>query len=161
LSLIPQSSKFSVSHASGLTEALGALPSIVEATGREAYEREMDEATATAILREAIKGRPSQVVDKSRLRYVLYRSGPSREVLKWTLKLLPRHPDHIDAFAAFLQNYASSARIMRHLTVMLKAGVLYDYVHGELWLIAARIGRPSELTTLLRAARAQGERKHL
>ena len=102
LSLIPQSSKFSVSRASTLNEALGALPSIVESTGREAYEPEMDEVTATAILREAIKGRPARVQDKSRLRYVLYRCGRCNEVLKWTLKLLPRHPEHIDAFAAFL-----------------------------------------------------------
>jgi hypothetical protein len=161
LSLIPQSSKFNVSHASSLTEALGSLPSIVESTGREAYEQEMGEATAVGILRDAIKGRPARVKDKSRLRYVLYRSGRSREVLKWTLRLLPHHAEHIDAFAAFLQNYASSSRIMRHVTAMLEAGVLYDYVQGELWMIAARIGRPAELARLLLTARARAAHKHL
>jgi len=161
LSLIPQSAKFSISRASNLTEALGALPSIVESTGPEAYEQGMDEATATTILRDAIKGRPARVVDKSRLRYVLYRSGPCPEVLRWTLKLMPRHPEHIDAFAAFLQNYAWSARIMRHITAMLQDGGLYDYVQGELWLIAARIGQPPELVKLLHAAKMQAARKHL
>jgi retron-type reverse transcriptase len=161
LSLIPQSSKFSVARASNLTEALGALPSIVESTGPDAYEQTMDEETATTILRDAIRGRPARVVDKSRLRYVLYRSGPSSKVLRWTLRLMPRHPEHIDAFAAYLQNYAWSNRIMGHVTAMLEDGVLYDYVQGELWLIAARIGRPQELAKLLHIAKAQAGRKHL
>jgi hypothetical protein len=82
-------------------------------------------------------------------------------VLKWTLRLMPRHPEHIDAFAAFLQNYAWSARIMRHVTAMLQDGVLYDYVQGELWLIAARMGRPLELFKLLHPAKAQSARKPL
>ena len=68
---------------------------------------------------------------------------------------MPRHPEHIDAFAAFLQNYALSARIMRHITATLQDGVLYDYVQGELWLIAARIGRTSELVKLLDTAKVQ------
>ncbi len=161
LSLIPQSSKFSVSRASDLTQALGTLPSIVESTAPEAYEQGMDEDTATTILRDAVKGRPARVVDKTRLRYVLYRSGPCAKVLTWTLRLMPRHPEHIDAFAAFLQNYAWSGRIMRHVTAMLLDGVVYDYVQGELWLIAARIGRPVELKKLLSAAKAQAARKQL
>jgi len=141
LSLIPQSSKFSVTRATSLNEALGTLPSIAESTGREADEGELDEASAISILRDAIAGRPARVIDKSRLRYVLYRSGPSQAVLGLTLKMLPYHPEHIDAFAAFLQNYEKSGRIMRHIRAMLEEGVLYDYVQGEIWLIAARIGR--------------------
>ncbi len=141
LSLIPQSSKFSVSYAETLTEALGTLPSIAESTGREGDESQLNEASAIRILRDAIARRPARVVDKTRLRYVLYRSGPSTEVLGVTLKLLPRHPEHIDAFAAFFHNYAKSSRIMRHITALLQGGVLYDYVQGELWLIVARIGQ--------------------
>jgi hypothetical protein len=161
LSLIPQGSKFSVIRATSLKEALGALPSIAESTGREADEDELDEASAIRILRDAIAGRPARVIDKSRLRYVLYRSGPSLAMLRLTLKLLPRHPEHIDAFAAFLQNYGKSSRIMRHIRAMLDAGVLYDYVQGELWLIAARVGRPEELRELLPVARSQSFRRNL
>ena len=62
LSLIPQSSKFSVSHAETLTEALGALPSIAESTGREGDEGELNEASAISILCDAIAGRPARVV---------------------------------------------------------------------------------------------------
>ena len=63
---IPQSSKFNVVHATTLNEALGTLPSIAESTGREADEGELDETYAVEILREAIKGRPPRVEDKSR-----------------------------------------------------------------------------------------------
>jgi hypothetical protein len=161
LSLIPQSSKFSVRRASSLQEALGALPSIGESTEREGDEGELDEASAMAILRDATAGRPERVKDKTRLRYVLYRSAPSSKLLGVILRLLPRHPEHIDAFAAFLQNYAKSSRIMRHLTALLQGGVLYNYVQGELWLIVARIGRPEELRNLLPTARVRSARRHL
>jgi hypothetical protein len=161
LSLIPQSSKFSVSHASSLTEALGQLPSIAESTGRENYEPEMDRETATKILHDAVKGRPARVKDKTRLRYVLYRSGPCSQVLRWALRLLPVHPEHIDAFAAFLENYNSSARIMRQISTMLQEGVLYDYVEGELWLIAARMGRLEELAELVPTAAARGAHRNI
>lgn len=144
-----------------LNEALGTLPSIAESTDREPDEGELDEASALTILNDAIDGRPAHVVDKSRLRYVLYRSGRSQAVLGLTLKLLPRHPEHIDAFATFLQNYEKSSRIMRHIKAMLQGGVLYDYVQGELWLIAARIGRPEELRELLPSARSQSLCKKL
>ncbi len=160
-SLIPQSSKFVVSHANSLAEALGTLPSIVESTGRELDEEPLGELNAVSIFRSALSGRPSRVTDKSRLRYVLYRSGPSRKILSLTLKMLPHHPEHIDAFSAFFQNYAKSPAIMRSIKAQLQAGVLYDYVQGELWLIASTIGSVHDLQKLLPIARVQARRQHL
>ncbi len=158
-SLIPQSSKFDVVHATTLNEALGTLPSIAESTGREADEGELDETSAIEILRDAIKGRPPRVEDKSRLRYVLYRAGPSKRVLKTALNLLPRHPEHIDALAAYLQNYSRSRPIKRLVWDMLNSDLLYDHVEAELWMIAARMGTPQELRQLLPRARSQAGRR--
>jgi hypothetical protein len=158
-SLIPQSSKFDVLRATNLNEALGSLPSIAESTGREADEGELDEAFAVGILHDAIKGRPAKVVDKSRLRYVLYRCGPSRSVLKTTLDLLPRYPEHIDAFVAYLQNYSRSRLIVRLIWGMLNSEILYDYVEAELWMIASRIGTAQELRELVSRAQAQAKRR--
>jgi hypothetical protein len=121
----------------------------------------MGEDAALKIFGGAIGGRPLRVIDKSRLRFVLYRSGPSRTILSKALKLLPTHPEHIDAFAAFFQNYAKSRLIVRHVTSMLKKGVLHDYVQGELWLIASRQARPDELQALLPIAIAQAKRDKL
>jgi hypothetical protein len=142
-SLIPQGSKFKVSYAKDVTEALGALPSIAESTGRDPDETDMDEDMALKIFGDAIGGRPLRVIDKSRLRFVLYRSGPSRSILNKALKLLPAHPEHIDAFAAFFENYSKSRRIVRYITSMLGKGVLHDYVQGELWLIVSRQASPT------------------
>ena len=65
-------------------------------------------------------------------------------------------PEHIDAFAAFLQNPLQLVGA-HHAACHSNApeGVLYDYVQGELWLIAARIGRPAELGELLPTARGR------
>jgi hypothetical protein len=160
-SLIPQGSKFKVSYAKDVTEALGTLPSIAESAAQDPDETVMDEDSALKILGDAIGGRPLRVIDKSRLRFVLYRSGPSRTILNKALKLLPMHPEHIDAVAAFFQNYSKSRLIVRHVTSMLNKGVLHDYVQGELWLIASRQARPDELQALLPVAIAQAKRDKL
>ncbi len=160
-SLIPQGSKFKVSYAKDVTEALGTLPSIAESTGRDPDETDMDEAVALKIFGAAVGGRPLRVTDKSRLRFVLYRSGASRTILNKVLKLLPAHPEHIDAFAAFFRNYSKSRLVVRHITAMLKKGVLHDYVQGELWLIASRQARPRELQVLLPVAIAQAKHANL
>jgi hypothetical protein len=160
-SLIPQGSKFKVSYAKDITEALGTLPSIAESTGRDPDEIDIDEDVALKILGDAIGGRPLRVIDKSRLRFVLYRSGPSRPILNKALKLLQTHPEHIDAFAAFFQNYSKSRLIVRHITTTLKNGVLHDYVQGELWLIVLGQARPDELRVLLPVAIAQAKRGRL
>lgn len=160
-SLIPQGSKFKVSYAKDVTEALGTLPSIAESTGREPDEVDMDEDLAVEIFGQAVRGRPLRVVDKSRLRFVLHRSGPSRTILNKVLKLLPEYPEHIDAFAAFFKNYSKSRPIVRKVTDMLSKGVIHDYVQGELWLVASRHAKTNELRALLPVAIAQARRGKL
>ena len=160
-SLIPQSSKFSVMYAATLADALGTLPSIAESTGRTDDEADLDDDSAVAVFNDAVGGRPLRVKDKSRLRFVLYRAGASQKILATTLKLLPSHPEHIDAFAAYFQNYSRSRPIMTKVQAMLTQGVLYDYVEGELWLLAARLGKPSDLTALLPIARRRVRAGHL
>ena len=157
-SLIPQESKFKVSYAKDVTGALGTLPSIAESAAQDPDLTNMNEAAALKIFGDATGGRPLRVIDKSRLRFVLYRSGPSRTILNKALKLLPMYSEHIDAFSAFFQNYSKSRLIVRHITSMLKKGVLHDYVQGELWLIASRQARPDELQVLLPIAISQAKR---
>lgn len=148
-SLIPQSSKFIVKQAKSLEDALGTLPSIVESASRGYDEPDLDSLDAEQIMRAALKGRPLKVVDRARLRYVLYRAAPANKLLRRTLDLLPRHPEHIDAFMAYLSNYSHSNFIMDRVRAILRAGVLYDYVEGELWQLTAAIGKPSDLRRLI------------
>ncbi len=158
-SLIPQSSKFSVCKATTLEEALGSLPSIAESTGRDTNELEISKAEAELTMRAALTGRPLRVKDKTRLRYVLYRAGPSPKILGWALGLVPRHPEHIDAFVAFFSKYSKSRLIVDNMKALLTEGVFYDYVQGELWLVATRLGTPHDLRSLLPIARRESRRR--
>jgi hypothetical protein len=159
-SLIPQSSKFTVRRARTLEDALGTLPSIAESTGADEDEPELSRLEAEGIMRAALKGRPLRVVDKARLRYVLYRATPCPKLLRWTLDLLPRHPEHIDAFVAYLSKYSHSNFIMDRITSLLRARGPYDYVQGELWQIATGIGKRSDLRKLMPSARRAARQKH-
>ena len=96
-------------------------------------------------MREALKGKPLKVVDKTRLRYVLYRAAPTNKLLRRVLDLLPRHPEHIDAFMAYLSNYSHSNFIMDRARSILREGVLYEYVEGELWRLVSSIGKTNDL----------------
>jgi len=157
-SLIPQSSKFMVKRANSLEDALGTLPSIVESANRDGDEPELDEYDAEKIMQEALKGKPLKVIDKTRLRYVLYRATPTNRILRRTLDLLPRHPEHIDAFMAYLSNYSHSNFIMERVRKILKEGVLYDYVEGELWQLTASIGKLRDLKSLMGLFRKQSKK---
>ena len=156
-SLIPQSSKFSICHATTLEKALGSLPSIAESTGRDANEPEISRAEAERTMRAALTGRPFRAKDKARLRYVLYRAGPSPKILRWALDLLPNHPEHIDAFVAYFSNYSRSKLILRRVKALLTEGIFYDYVQGELWQVAARLSTRSDLLNLLPIARRESK----
>ena len=158
-SLIPQSSKFTVRKAFTLEDALGSLPSIAESATADEDEPELTRSDAEQTMRAALKGKPLKVVDKTRLRYVLYRASPSPKMFRWTLDLLPRHPEHIDAFVAYLSRYSYSNSIMSRVTALLKDPGPYDYVQGELWLIASAIGKRFDQRRLLMAANRASRQK--
>ena len=152
--LIPQSKKFSIHELKSPQEAMGALPSIAPTDGRDNAEPLMTADKARNILAGAIaRRRPQEIGDKSHFRYVMYRAPKDTEILKLVLRLLPRHPEHIDAFAAYFGNYSKSIRIVRAALNYLDSGVPYSYVRGELWHVIARIARTDELRLGLTLAR--------
>ncbi len=151
-----------VEHAKTLEDALGTLPSIVESTSPGEDEPTLDTSEAERIMKDALHGRPLKVIDKTRLRYVMYRASPAPQLLKWSLDLLPRHPEHIDAFMTYLSQYTHSNFIVDRIHEMLRKGVLYEYVEGELWRLAASLGKPRDLRQLMRIFKRQSkiEGKH-
>ena len=151
--LIPQSSKFAVRELNSADEAMGSLPSIAPSDGKDAAEKVMGAAEARNILTSAIGGRPQRVRNKSRFRYVMYRAAEDTQILDTVLKLLPRHPEHIDAFVAYFSSYGRSLRIARAAIDYLESGVPYSYVRGELWHIVARLGGSAEMRRALPLAR--------
>lgn len=135
--LMPHGDKFAIKEATSVKDALGSLPSIRN-EGDSLFP--LQAKKAERLFKGAIEGKPQRIAEKSRARFVLYRAEESKKLLDWTLRLLPRHPEHIDAFVAFLSNYEKSKRIENALMRLIREGIPYEYVRGELWLILSNIG---------------------
>ena len=85
----------------------------------------------------AIGGKPYRVTDKTRLRYVLYRCTASTPISSsWCYALLPHHPEHADAFFAYLGHFESRKPIERLCLAIVEP---YPYVRGEAWVSSAPI----------------------
>ena len=152
--LIPQSAKFDVRELGTAEDAMGALPSIPPADGSGSREPFMDATEARKLLGASIGNRPLKVTDKARFRYVMYRAPADTEVLNRVLLLLPRHPEHIDAFVAYLNNFSRRPRIARAALDYLAADPPYSYVRGELWHVVARLADRAEFQNGLELARS-------
>ncbi len=138
--LIPQGKKFALLEARSVEEAIGQMPSIAPPDSPEDERTSaMSALEAEALIRKALSGRPRTVRDKTSLRYALYRAPRSRRILGIVLRLLPRYPEHIDAFVAFLSIYTKSRAVERTAQQLLFSGSPYDYVRAELWLLLSRL----------------------
>lgn len=102
--LIPQTGKFAIKRAHNLQEALGMLPSITDPQHESGSER-ISKRRAQRIFLSALGGKPYRVIDKTRLRYTLYRANPDTRLLRLVLLLIPRHPEHADVFFTYLNRF--------------------------------------------------------
>lgn len=143
--LIPQAGKFAITRAQSVREAMGMLPSISDPQ-HESSGRTCDRAQAKRLFFSAIGGKPYRVTDKTRLRYILYRAEPDSAILRLVLRLIPRHPEHADAFFAYLGRFGYRKPIER-LCLNLLARNPYPYVRGEAWHVLARYQRDRRFRT--------------
>jgi len=150
--LIPQGEKRAIKEAKSLEEAMGILPSIAPSEDNSSNKTYFLPAKdAIRLLRKGLSGKPRRIVDKSRVRYVLFNAEPSPEILKYCVKLLPHYPEHIDAFIYYFGHYKRALRIIKICKSNLKKSP-YEYVQGELWHILARMLKMSEMKPLIRKA---------
>jgi hypothetical protein len=91
------------------------------------------------------------IADKTRARYVLYRAEPSSRLLAHILRLLPRQPEHVDAFVYYLGNYRKSKRIVEACRESLQT-TPYEYVQGEMWHLLAQMMSPNQMRELIEEA---------
>ena len=157
--LIPQSSKFEVRRIRSSKEAMGSLPSIPPTDSRGRAEPSMSVNTANRIVATSLGGRPKKIIDKSRFRYVMYRAPADTQLLRTVCKLLPRHPEHIDAFTAYFGNFTKRRSIAREALKYLESGVPYTYVRGELWHVVARLAERKELQRGLPMAKVDAKER--
>ena len=144
--LIPQTGKFAIKRVQSVQEAMGMLPSISDPQHEEAGTEKIDKKKALRTFRSAIDGKPYRVTDKTRLRYTLYRSKPDTKLLSLVLRLIPHHPEHADAFFAYLGQFGYRKPIER-LCLQLVEESPYPYVRGEAWHILAKYSREPRSTT--------------
>jgi retron-type reverse transcriptase len=150
--LIPQGKKHAIMYAKTLDDAMGILPSI-EPWDDDAQRGEdsLSSTEATEKFRGALSGRPLKIKDKTRARFVLFRAAPSKRLLDYVLRLMPRHPEHTDAFAHYLTKHRHSSRIVEQCANLAK-GSPYEYVRGEMWHILAQMTQPHEMRQHLDSA---------
>jgi retron-type reverse transcriptase len=150
--LIPQGKKYSISYAKKPADALGSLPSIPPDENEE-INYAMPPKLALRILRSCIDRKPLRINDKTRFRYIMYRAPKSSKILDIVMLLLPQYPEHIDVFTAYFGNYKLSNKIYKGISAILKEGMPYTYVRGELWHLLARLCTKEQLRKLLAIAR--------
>lgn len=150
--LIPQTGKFAIKHARNVEEAIGMLPSISDPQHEDAGTQKLGKTQAYRAVRSAIGGRPYRVTDRTRLRFVLYRAEADTDLLELVLRLVPRHPEHADAFFHYLDQFTYRKPIER-LCLDLVTNSPYSYVRGEAWHVLAKYNaRPRSTTASRRAA---------
>lgn len=157
--LIPQGKKFAIVDLKSPEDAMGSLPSIQQTDGRGMSEPEMTSAEAISILDAAVGGRPITIKDKSHFRYVMYRAPADGKILTKVLRLLPKHPEHIDAFVAYFANFSKRHAITNAVLDYLASGLPYSYVRGELWQVLTRMSNRKELTSGLPLARMDAKKR--
>lgn len=146
--LIPQTGKFAIKRAQNVQEAMGMLPSISDPQHEGAGSEKIDKKQAHRTFLTAIGGKPYRVTDKTRLRFVLYRAEPDGDLLKLVLRLVPHHPEHADAFFAYLGRFGYRKPI-EQLCLDLVTNNPYPYVRGEAWHVLARYSRkPLSMTAV-------------
>lgn len=144
--LIPQTGKFAIKRAHNAEEAMGMLPSISDPQHEGRGTEKIEKKKARSALLSAIGGKPYRVTDKTRLRFVLYRAEPDSGLLELVLRLIPRHPEHADAFFAYLGRFGYRKPVER-ICLDLVANNPYPYVRGEAWHVLAKyIREPRSIT---------------
>jgi len=157
--LIPQSAKFCIGILESPIDAMGALPSISPISGKDSTEPPMEASEALNILDSSVSGRPKSIKDKSKFRYVMYRAPADTTILYKVLPLLPRHPEHIDAFVAYFNNFVKRRKIAKEALSFLSSGLPYSYVRGELWHLVTRFGGIGDLKKGLPLAREDARKR--
>ena len=153
IGLIPQGGKFAIRRARSVSDVLGALPSLAEPND-QGGDHQLDAREAETLFEEAIVGRPYLIGNKSKARYVLYRAPRTNRLQRLVVKLLPRHPEHVDAFVHYLRVCGKSSITERECRTLLQEGTPYQYVRAELWHLLAEIASDHtvrELTPLAKA----------
>lgn len=134
--LIPQAGKFNIRKAHSASDVANMLPSLADPQD-DSRENEISGDAAIKLFRSSLEGKPYRVIDKTKLRFVLYRAEANSAILELVLRLIPHHPEHADAFFAYIGRFGYRRPIER-LCLDLIDSSPYPYIRGEAWHVLAR-----------------------
>lgn len=147
--LIPSSEKTTIIKIKDEEELVQNIPPIL--LYQEAYgPKRMAEEEAEVAIKDALclNSNSIEIIDKSKFRYILFRTGPSKKILEIVIALWVHNPHQVDAFASFLENYDRVDEIV-NICIQDVAQSPYDFVRGEAWKILARMCTPNECRPLI------------
>ena len=146
--LIPSSEKTTIIQIRDEEQLVENIPPIFlyqEISGSKQMSAEEAEQSIREALSQSENG--INITDKTKFRYILYRSGQSDEILRLVVALWIHNPHQIDAFTSFLENYDRVDEIVA-LCYQDIISSPYDFVRGEAWKILARMCSTEEARQL-------------
>ena len=151
LGLIPHVDKLGVTRLARFRDVRALTPAI-DTYHRPVANRELKEHTAWDELSKALDRRRRNILDKSRLRFTLFRAPRSARILRLILRIWLRFPEHTDAFIAALEPYQRPFRITAAASSIVRSRLPYDAVKGEAWKLLARLAPRRQLRSLSKRA---------
>jgi len=140
--LIPNAGKFTVREIKFERDLIADIPDLfayfLSDEKDESPQDELEKMIFESVHLDDITGN-FDIVDKSKLRYALFRIGKSERVLQMVLNIFRDFPEHIDVYSVFFENYQESIEISNFALHVLSEEYPYDYVRGELWKLLARM----------------------
>jgi len=143
--LIPQSKKYEIIQAQSTIEAVGKNPSIP-------YEViqfiNIDKDLQSKLFKEAFN---ESNFDISKVRYILKASYQNEEILKIVIANLNSHPELINEYCLFLENYSYSTGLAGLIFEnAIEKPSVYEYVEGKYWELLSKFKLPPQKIKLFR-----------
>ena len=151
--LIPNSEKSKILQVNSSDEMIEGMPDIRAYYGWDKGQS-LDLKEHEGLISEAVglDNSKIKIKDRSKLRYLLFRSSASNRILEIVIGLWNHAPEHMDAFVAFLENYDRVDHVVSLCKELLEKRYPYDYVRGEMWKLLARMGSTWEMRPLVELA---------
>ncbi|OGO38336.1 MAG: hypothetical protein A2W35_22055 [Chloroflexi bacterium RBG_16_57_11] len=151
--LIPNTDKTEFRQVTTAEELVMGMPQIIGyVESGMSYQLDLKEAENLVFKSVEERDQLPVVIDRSKLRFSLFRAPTSPAILKLILSLWNHYPQHVDAFVAFLENYQYVEDVVILCTELLLGRYPYDYVRGEMWKLLARMCGPGEMDGLIELA---------
>ncbi|MBF0344709.1 MAG: hypothetical protein HQL06_10820 [Nitrospirae bacterium] len=108
--LIPQSKKFSIIKCNTLEDAIGKEQSL---SSEEKDKLQKDPKETFLMFKNAFDS-DNNVLDISKVRYILKSSGKNDDILHFVSNIIKRYPDLVDEFSSFFINYLNDLTSLKY-----------------------------------------------